>query len=289
MCSGAHCGSLLLICCAGKDEGLYGAEWQKRALAWAAYQFAEHSLQWSKAHRNNRINAAAALLKLLPGFASYRQPTKLIGRWKDEAASGFLGKPPPGRRSKLTEELAAEVCNIIRGGFKDSAGRTQLFPNMEGALRHSARLRRIQEETGLSPRGLLRAANKHGDLRYKRPIRKYALTDAQKAARVDCCKRMLQLSKQQRRCLVFTDAKKLKCNKAVTRYVLCGAKQQPYVSRPGFNDMQQSNQRVLNYYASASAIGGMVHYAFMPGTTVDKRRPAKPQPRVRSSSMGCSS
>lgn len=226
------------------------------------------------------LPVAALLLLFLTGGTFTGNPYSFIPYWVREfEARGFVQpKPPPGRRSRMDEELATECCGLIENGYATPQGEHRYFRSMRHALQMCPRLREIMGNTRLKQQQMLRRIKAACPELCRRTLRFVRLLGpGTKRQRADYAVRMLQMVAATPDGPDYTELRKF-----LARFMWIDSKVVYVVPRdclvyaPPNADLyiqddrlprSRSQIRKINYYVVVNALLGPVHFKVVTGTT----------------------
>lgn len=237
------------------------------------------------------LPVAAFLLLLFTSGAFTGNPYSFIPYWvrEFEARGSVLPKPPPGRRSRMDEELAHECWGLIERGYKTEQGEQRYFRSMRHALVLCPRLRQIMGDTHVTQQQMLRRIKAACPELTRRTLRFVRLlAPATKQQRKTYCAQMLSMVANTPN---GPDATQLR--RYLARFMWIDSKVVYVVPRdclvyaPRNADLYIEDHRLprsksqikkINYYVVVNALLGPVYFKVVTGTThITQIDPAYPR------------
>ena len=226
------------------------------------------------------LSVAALLLLLLTAGTFRGNPFSFIPYWvgEFEARGSVLPKPPPGRRSRMDEELATHCCSLIEAGYTTPDGEQRYFRSMRHALQMCPELKQIMGDRHLKQQQMLRRMKAACPELCRRTLRFVRLlapaTKRERAAYAACMLQMVTITPNGP---VTTQLWRF-----LARFMWIDSKVVYVVPRdclvyaPANADLyiqddrlprSKSQIRKINYYVVVNAALGPVHFKVVTGTT----------------------
>lgn len=213
------------------------------------------------------IRAAVALLKRRTPGVQHTNPARFIRIWVAAMEQRFSVATPssPGRKSTIPPAAAERAVELVWQGY-ESEGQPRYFRSIQQALSRCRELAAIKKQYGVSARTLLRhMAAVEPALRRRRLAVKRLLSDENRQARRDICRRLLLWPVEQLQRVFWIDA--------ATIYVV--PKSQLVYAPPAAHMVvtdarlpsHSSNLLKLKFYICINAVAGAVALKFVTGTT----------------------
>lgn len=213
------------------------------------------------------IRAAVALLKQRTPGVRHSNPARFIRIWVAAMEQRFSVATPssPGRKSTIPAAVAERAVELVWQGY-ESEGEHRYFRSIQQALSKCSKLAAIRQRYSVSAKTLLRhMAAVEPALRRRRLAVKRLLSEENRLARQEACRRLLLWPAEQLRRVFWIDA--------ATVYVVPKSR---LVYAPPHAHMVVTDARLpshstnllkLKFYICINAVAGAVALKFVTGTT----------------------
>lgn len=186
---------------------------------------------------------------------SRRAARRLIHRFTERfAETGSVEDAKrSGRPRKATTQHTAEAKEVIRRGYTAEDGRQLYYRSMAHAVQEELKLRSLMQETAIrSPRTLQRAVQKDYPQIKRRRLRTHkALTDEQKAARIECATDVQEIFSTVRNAkqrVIWIDSKVYTVEAVGSDYYLVDTSE-PYIAVETDQPLTRKQQKINAYIA----------------------------------------